>query len=492
MSYIWIPAGTGNNTYGGVSIYVKLKKRVGPFKEENHVNGFKVYLEDRELFITRAGYKDYNYTNKITGYDYCIDADLNGNGSSVKHNSMMLTYTNKLSKRRYCIPKPDTSNGRFVIADSGGFQLFMGTEDFVDPRDLCDFANKYCTRTMCLDVPYNDMVNEENRIRCAEVQKLNIDLMLENLNKDVILYNINHGFTYEGRVNHHNIVKTPNVNHYAIGCSYYGNVHDFIYNVMSVISMITADSYHVFGVGNVLLIPILAWIGKYVSVTSDSSSHLQSGRCSVMFNIHGNRFKKVNMGRLADEILQSSSVHPYVTCNCPICTAINGSEIYYHSNLSNVTHTLNILHNINALTKYSDIWNNFAQTLSIEEYFKKLCKIVPNKERYFWKEAIYFINNILEMGLDKASNRNISNLSIFRNEGIETFENKGLFSKQEEDNNYEAEFNDYIFDVTQRYFDWHKDNNIRIEKQKKLIIGKQTKSNIGISTSDIKIRKGRK
>lgn len=485
MSFTWIPAGSGRNTYGGVTIYVKVKQRKGPFRETQHYNGFKLYLKDREVFVTRAGYKDYNHYTPIVGYDYCVDADLNGFNSAVGLNSLMITYSPKLGKRRIDLPKP--KEPRWCVADSGGFQLLTGAELFIDPRDLAVFANKYCTRTMTLDIPPPRGCTTENLLRAAQIQRKNSEIILGILDPEVKLYNIAHGFSVESRRQYIDAVRDIPTDYWAMGTLYYGNTHDVIQNLMCALTYVEAKSYHVFGVGNTLLLPILAWIGKYFNVTADSSSHLQSGRASTVFSMSGDKFKKVNMGRARDEVFRSESMFSLLPCSCPICSALGTSEIYTNSNISNASHALAILHNINMLTRYSNIWDELAQTLTLEQYVAKLNKIIKPKEKYFWKEAIYFIENIMQMGLDKASDLNRSNLSLFNSN-----RQRGLFEAEED--HYDP--NEYIEELIEVYEEWYKDNNIKFklntkakkERQKK----NKAKDMMGISTSSNKVASARK
>jgi hypothetical protein len=411
----WIAAGSSYTAFGGICIYVRHRTRVGEYEEIPTPAGFFIKLKDRELFITRPGMRDYNIPLTFRNWDYCIDAEMLGFGSAVKNTGIMFCYENKASKRNFRYDKSQAKAP--IFGDSGGYKLSVGTEDWIDPKDLATWYNQYVTRGMTLDIPPYSGSSDEQIHNSAVQQKANTQVIFDNLDPSVMLYNVCHGFTIENRRRFIDTVYDDRLTHWALGSTYYGNIFDFLSSVMSSIEFIGQQSYHVFGVAGVKIIPILAWLGKYYDITSDSSSHLQSGRCTTAFSMQGYLLKKLGVGRARRESLQTSNMHPYNTCSCNICHALQTTEIFYYGS-SNVNAYLLALHNINTMARYAQLWSSLSVESDLKTYKAALSKILPAKEVKSWHHALDYIEACRALGVAAATRKFHAYISVFMSLGM--------------------------------------------------------------------------
>lgn len=426
MGFKWIAAGSAYATFSNINLYVKFKQRKGPYDELYYPHGFLVKLQDREIFITRQGGKDYNFVFPMTGYDFCINADLLGLDSAVKHTGIMFAYEESKSKKDFRYDKSSAMDN--IYSDSGGFQILSGVFEFVNPIKLAHWYNQAVTHGMALDIPLGLGSSKEFIVPTAKIQKENLKIIKDHCDESVQIYNVSHGVSPETRRQFIDLVHRDDINLWAIGCPYFGNVFDLITNMYSVFTHIPAESYHVFGVAATHIIPILAWVGRYRNITSDSSSHLQSGLSFGMYNLSGYLLKNRRMGSSRDEFIQTDGVHPYIPCSCNLCHALGTSELIYNVRKTVVGHTICSLHNLNQIAKYAELWSDLAKKSTLNEYKRYISKIVPKLQKSYWISALNYIEELENSPYDKTikkftgyrtlfySGFNASNESLFTND----------------------------------------------------------------------------
>jgi len=409
VSYQWVNAGMDYVTFGGITLYVKFKDRVGNYYEKALPNGYFIKLIDREIFIGKSGFKDLNYYVPMQGYDYCINMDMLGSNTAVTHNNIMFTYNDKTMNMPFIIDKLKISTS--LMGDSGGFQLLSGVKEFIDPLELAKWHTAYSNLGMTLDLPPSYGSSQEYIDKCAAIQILNNKVLIDNC-VDVDLFNIVHGVTTAQKRNFIDMVDNEYMDRWAIGSAYSKNVFDFINHIYSVIKYKEAKSYHVFGVSNTKVLPILAWMGRYNEITSDSSTPLQAGRSTIFFATIEKILKKIRVGRVDCKLLHSNRLYPYLPCSCPICNAIKTSEIFVKSNNSCIIHVLLSLHNVTAMSNYVKIWSDIAKTCTPKE-FKQILDSVYQQKSGIWKYSIDYIEYIQEHSLSKANIKFASYLTLF-------------------------------------------------------------------------------
>jgi hypothetical protein len=458
--YNWIAAGAEVQAACGVDCYVKFKKRSGAYEEHQYLDGLLVKLQDKEIFITKSGYRDYNHGSQLHDYDYCTNLDMLGLGNSgVNHSGLMFCYTNKKSARHHRYDKSKFNT--YLFGDSGGFKLATGTESFIDPVDLAHWYNLYVRQGMTLDVPpwCTDM---ETLLRHAAIQKLNTKIIKDNLDGSVELYNISHGYDFESRLRYLDAVQDDDLTNWGIGSAYFGNPYDFITNVMTSLQNVKqVDKAHIFGIANTLLIPVLAWIGKYYTITSDSSTHVQSAKSMILFQMQGHQLKKIRVGKTDPAILLSPNQNPLLTCTCPACTCLNDFEFYSNAVGTAYPFLLLCMHNINILAQYGRIWNDLAQTCNLTQYTKMFSNLLPSKNFKIWKNVFNYIEDIQEYGVPKASKRYSSYLmSTFGKSLLSKKGNPAYYCLFDEEEVVEEVSETEEISALERYEQFHKYNKV--------------------------------
>jgi len=479
MSFTWINAGMDYHSFGGMDLYVRYKDRKGKYEEKAYPNGYLIKLMDRELFMTKAGYKLLDLKLPMGSFDQAVSMDIIGGNSAVSHNGIMFTYTEKKSKHAIHYDKLAIENT--IYGDSGGFALLSGAKDFINPVDVADWYSHYVNKGMALDVPLAVGSPSDYLEKTAMIQVKNNEIMLDRC-ENVELYNVCHGFTVDQKRRYIDIVDNDRMKSWALGSIYYGNVFDLIHGIFSVLTYKEAKSYHVFGVANTKILPILAWIGKYYNITSDSSTPLQSGRSTVYFTALDHALKKLRVGRTDNKLLFSKNNFPLLPCSCNICNALRTSELFVKSNLSCVFHIVCILHNINVMAKYTDIWNNLAKESTLSEY-KKILDKTYQRHSLFWKRAVDYIEYIKSTSLEKGYDKYISYFTMFSTQSTPTSDGFSLFSDQEV--NFSKEHTSKVIDNFISYYG----GDILIKNKIKKNKCNYKNEKIGISTNSKKRKK---
>lgn len=482
MSYIWVNAGMDYVTFGGSCLYVKYKDRVGEFYERQYPGGYYIRLMDREVFLTKAGFKENNCFLPMQNYDYCLNLDIIGQNTAVSHNGIMFTYNDKTLKRPFSYDKTKLST--LIFGDSGAYALISGIKEFIDPIDLAKWHNAYVNKGMTLDIPPFYGASNEYLEKVANIQIKNNEILINNC-KDVELYNVAHGFNTIQRQNFMDKVDNDTMNSWAMGGTYYGNIFNLINNIFSVIEHKKANSYHVFGIANTKVLPILAWIGKYFNITSDSSTPLQAGTSTIFFSTIEKTLKKIRVGRVDCKLIHTDKLYPYLPCSCPICNAIKTSEIFIKSQNSCIVHVLLSLHNLTVMSNYTQIWDDLAANSTIKEY-KKILDSIFQRKSDTWKKSIDYIEYIMEHSLEKATNKYASYFSLFTSgEDLYEIKDYSMFVDKEDNKSKEQKM-DKIIDNYSKYYDTDFNERIRRNTKKldKIEDSKYAKENIGLKTGN--------
>lgn len=391
------------NTYlvrGGLAIYVKMKQRKGSYYELQTPNGTYVKLKDREVFITKRGFAEYNVPMFLENYDYAVNCDIANNNSAVPSPGIMFI-TDRPTVNAY---DKSIFLPRKMFIDSGGFLLLVGTADFIDPKELALYYNKYANLGMALDIPLGNprLHTMERGIFHAHVQRLNTEIIKKNLDSSVTLYNICHGATPEIRKRYIEIVKDNDLEHWSCPCPS-GTLFDKLLNVLVTIDNAgtKVKSMHVFGVASPISIPMLAWLGKYLDISSDASSAMRVAKNFMMTELHGIKMsnasyvgnKKVDYGKIKTKDFSSKMM-----CGCNVCHALGTSEVFHHlgKHKASAAHVeLLWLHNSFIYDEYTEMWNSLAKECSIKEYKEQYARVLSAENKHnvklidaieLWKE----------------------------------------------------------------------------------------------------------
>lgn len=483
--FMWIGSGTNYSSFSGVTIYVRFKRRTSHhYREIRYHHGYLVQLADRELFIVFPGLRDYNMGIPFSGWDLAYNIDLVSPNTALNVDGLMLTYHPSSSKRNFRYQK---GIGPKIFGDSGGFQLLTEVYKFVDPVDLASWHNLSVDFGMTLDIPLGfEHVDQKTLVSLAKTQAKNTQIIMDNLDDSVTLYNIVHGRTRDDRLKYLEQVYRNDLDHLAIGGAYYGSVAGTAYQIFSMITEVPAIRYHVFGISDTKMIPIFAWIGKYYNFTTDSSTHLRSGVTSVLFSpagdksqpfwtLNGRRIVKFAAGQKGDEILHATNVWPMLPCSCSICQAVGSTEIYYHSKVSSVCHVISCLHNMNVFARYTKIWSELALENNLDE-FKRIIKMSTDRPHVLIP-VLDYIEEIRASNFQTANKKFSNILGLFKSQDPKA---EHIFSTPQEAN---SRCNDLI----KLYKDYHKTGKVSKFGLGKAV--KKVKHEMGITYGQGKKRK---
>lgn len=366
-----------------------MKQRKGSYYELQTPNGTYVKLKDREIFITRRGFREYGMPLFLEDYDFAVNLDLANNNSAVPSRGIMFINEkqNLLFDKSMFLP-------RMMFLDSGGFLMLAGTADFLDPVELADTYNKYANLGMTLDIPLGPakIQSDERAIFHAHVQRLNTAIIKKHLDKSVTLYNISHGATPERRTLYMDLVKDSDLDHWSCAGSV-GTPFDRLQNILVTIDNAgrkKIKSLHILGVASPVYIPILAWLGKYVDVTSDASSAMKFASNFCVNELHGLKLAQIYIGNklTTPGKLRTKDFHPKFMCSCPVCHALGSTELYQMigTHGASAAHTEVLWeHNQSIYDEYTDSWNALAAALSPKEFKEQYLRILQPGDRSLTK-----------------------------------------------------------------------------------------------------------
>lgn len=384
-----VHAGNTYATRGGLAIYVRMRKRKGEYRELQTPNGTYVHLKDREIFITRRGFREYKIPLFLEDYDYAVNLDIANNNSAVPSPGIMF-----ISEKSSLSYDKSMFLPRKMFMDSGGFLLLVGTTDFIDPIDLAHTYNKYANLGMALDVPLGPIsLQTKERVELhAHIQRLNTKVLKKHLDKSVTLYNISHGSTDEIRTRYMDIVQDPDLNHWACAGSTGAKgatPFDRLYSILTTIDNAGINklkSLHVLGVASTTFIPALAWLGKYVDLSSDASSAMKFASNYVAVEFHGMRILPIYVGKNTSTKgkLKTETFFPEFACSCNVCHALGSTELFHNIGMhgASAPHTEILwLHNQHVYDRYTAGWNALAKSATAEEYKKFYSMILARKDK---------------------------------------------------------------------------------------------------------------
>ncbi len=373
--YSFMPASI-DTTDKALTLAVKYEKNKR-YKVERQGNGLKVALPDRTLFVQRSFLPS---NQKLIGVDLDEQLELDVFNDKNLIGNMGFEYAMVNSS---AIPKTysyadydaeQTPEWPHIVADSGGFQLARGVVDFLDPKDIVTSHNGSCNSGMTLDIPMAHSLQKDFLIRAAKINALNNTIFQKHKRKSLELINIFHGGTFYSRDKYRELVEDDKYDRVALGGV---KTLELIPLVLQIIQAVLKGKkykqYHVLGVSGLERWVLLSYIGhKKIAkqITSDSSSHIQSGINSQYFSPSS----LVKILALGDEARQHS-VHKTLPCACPVCSLVKylkpmGDISMALGNKATVSHNL-----FTTKTYVDEIWEMTKGTKKeiltyLSQYFK--------------------------------------------------------------------------------------------------------------------------
>jgi predicted Fe-Mo cluster-binding NifX family protein len=390
--YNFVPAAIDSFKKTGFGLYIKYTRSNSPDSivvKKNAPNYMWLVCPDRELVLIEHGshpefvpmgenfdkYVDFNL------YDDHVCAGLDVDSYMINYSQYGFDKTGKMNSKSPMFRRngrnPNMPNQPKVIADSGGFQLYTGKKDYLDPKEVIEWYNENIDWGMVLDVP--PIVRTDHYLkRSAMIQGENNRIMMDHKNEHVELINIAHGDTYEKRMEFLKHVDHPGINRLAT-TGYRDSVVSTIAELLQLIlrSERKFKHYHVLGVYNLRkLLPIIkvgsilpeVKIGKWKGVpliTSDASTPLQS---AVNKLYHHQQSVYEPARRLVIGARNTyANVHAKLPCACPVCSNIQYLNILGILDKQVVSNLIGV-HNLYEIRRYSRMMDELAHKVSNAEY----------------------------------------------------------------------------------------------------------------------------
>ena len=320
--YEYMPASL-DSFIKGYTVGVKYKPKVDDVSKLDRVkNGFRIERPDRVLYFMRSFIPSADRLLDVD-FDQVLDLDFCANRSLVgRHGYNYAMVNSSAMSEKYSYPdyaaerQPDWP---LYVADSGGFQLHSGTEEFLDPVAIVKKHSSVCDIGIALDIPIPHMLQDTFITRAAAVQRKNNEVFRKHAVGSLDVMNVLHGNTFYLKDRFRETVEDNSFTRLAVGGM---KTLDLVPLVLQLIYAIKGgkayDQYHALGVSGLERWLALSYLGhKKIAklITSDSSSYIQSGKGLRFYDPH----RLMGTVDLRDSI---GKVNDYarLPCNCEICT----------------------------------------------------------------------------------------------------------------------------------------------------------------------------
>jgi queuine/archaeosine tRNA-ribosyltransferase len=374
--YSFVPAAVNYLDKHGIGIYIKYTKS-GNDKivvKEDNIRYTWIKTPDRELILVKN--RDLIFHPMGENFDEYVDLNIYSEAvtSAIGTDIYMLNYTayGADSDVSPCARR----NGRnpnieqpYILADSGGFQVYSGVRDYIDPKAVVEWYNENVDWGMVLDIP-PIFFDAEYLDRSANIQKANIKVMLENKAPNVELINVIHGRTYDQRMEFLKKIDTPDIDRVAFG-GYRGSVVSCTADALQIFSgKRKFKHYHILGVYNLLkLIPIIKMANtkmlKKTLITSDATTPIQSA-VNKMYHHQQSIFEPAKRIPIGHKIAVYNP-YTYLPCQCPVCSSIKYLNILGFLD-GQLAASLISLHNIYEINRYTKMMEDLAKNADDKEY----------------------------------------------------------------------------------------------------------------------------
>lgn len=433
LPYVFYPAGYFSGSYDSLGAWVRYVKSDVSHVQTIERNSKWIHLRapDRELLIVRN-------TNEVAAdrpfgrWDEFVPFSWH-NSVSNDHgfcSHFMINYTSYAKSPRSNTNLRGTNslirNEHVVLADSGGFQIITGKEDWVNPDDLGRWASNNVDQVMTLDVIPHDHDDINVVKRSAAIQRKNTEVIKSVKSPELQLFNVVQGRNGPQSVRHHDLVMDESLDHVAAAGLYFGGVIDALHRAYCMLTDPNTKQYkqyHFLGIfNNTVLSPLIRMAalfrkqGKTFLISSDASSAIKYGmvRTMVLQRNHYRNLEQMDMGKAAP--LYFPNAQRQLACSCPVCSTFKYADLISHEQFS-VVSSLLISHNVGAMNRWCNMMTEYALELDSKQYKELVTKqFARSSGLKSVLMALEFVEALFEYGPAVA---------IKRYESI--VDNKGLF-----------------------------------------------------------------
>lgn len=384
----FIPSAYFYLQHGGAGIYVKY----GHYPDKiivKSVTGRNIWIQcpDRELLLVGDAHLggplrplNCNFDEYYSlGLDCGVDPSLGISGLMLNYFQYLDTKIDEMSPDNRMSGKSKKNHVEY-ISDSGGFQIAMGKIQYIDPTQLVAWYNKNVDVGIALDIP-TSCYSDDLLLDTARLQKRCSNVMFKQARPDLHMMNVIHGGTTKQFMKYHKAVYDPRFRELCIAGTYHGGTLDMIKDLMHVIQHTDYDRYHILGVYNTAITPLLARVAAVTGkrITSDASTALQA---AMRRGYHFQSELQVPYTRLSlgyNSRCSYPSTNKHLPCSCPVCRALKYSDILgFLSGASSLINYLIMFHNIYDTVNYTTMMSKFAEELEPDQYKDLVAKQLMN------------------------------------------------------------------------------------------------------------------
>ena len=363
--YRWVPASTKPSWYSGITAYYAehLDKDVpyGTYltKLENSPAVARV--------LKTPSYSMIYTTASVKHLPRPPDAVVYPGREALSRIGFMLYGVADAPTMRKSIARDKLRSLGFVIQDSGGFQLAMGTEEFIDPVHVAAMHGMYADSGVALDIPTFGVGDRRLLVATAEVLNANNNILREATHKNARLMNIAHGSFLPLRKEFIKIATRDQkldslciagLRQTAMAKVKFTPLRFAAHVVFTILETKRSyPHYHVLGVATDWQMAILSLVAAKlkVFVTSDSASHTLSASAGALLN-YGSPEQTFFRAPKTNE----SKGWVLNRCNCRVCVQTKYLRAY-----ADVAATM-FYHNAYAIHNQAELLSQLSEELLIE------------------------------------------------------------------------------------------------------------------------------
>jgi len=294
-----------------------------------------------------------------------------------------------------------------VIGDSGGFQVKYQRLAYLHPDSVIEWMNATCSAGFALDIPPAPVTDWGSRKAIqvlSRMQRHHNDIFTRRARPDLHLINVAQGSLPEQI---HQWIATVDHSRFNSWAVSYNNGKDHFSGALRAALILYQDYsvrnwLHIFGLSAPTIIPALAWLGRHLPITIDSSTHFEGMRSALYLSLAPNHDGRKLQGRSITR--RETAPIPLLPrgplpCTCPICKILDHSDVLFHPDIS--IGPLIVLHNLFVLQAYTTHWRDFAlqKPLDIRVYRQEALRTCGEVAA----QAIDFIEMAIQHGVEYAS-----------------------------------------------------------------------------------------
>lgn len=240
-------------------------------------------------------------------------------------------------------------NTHTIFQDSGGFQLYSGAEDFIDPEAVGVMHQRYAHEGVGLDVPLGIITDQKVAVAAARVQYWN-NVQVQNTFKRA-LFVTSHGAFAEARITYLKellkLHKKDPIENLCIAALrpivglFKPTLAQIAAHLSYVLHRVDSKRIHLLGVSTFETHVLAAAASKLFdrTITADSSRHILAGAGGACLNTY---LRDVGQRSRKDGKDISPNIHLIRGCNCRICHSLKYDYLQHHSRFLQ-THSFNSL-----------------------------------------------------------------------------------------------------------------------------------------------------